>query len=390
MPKLVMLGLLKLTNGNFKAGMYVNVLLLSSLSLGVLLFLRNLRGGHTKYVDAFFPILLLHIGNWENMVWSFQLALLLPTLLEFVFFLVLIKNPLLNRQGAASAAGLILIVLPLSGGNGLLFVPPLALWLLYCGLVNWRNLSISQSRNRVSGILLTCSLVSVLLCGVYFIGYIPTTWNPPSPGMVESIMTTGKFVLLSVGPAVKYSWKIAGLAIIGICSLVGWCLYLVIKASWQRKQTEEQHRAWILLFLFLIMVAFSIAIGWGRAGLVPQFGMPDRYVILASPLLFICFFASEFFEKRGFIQVLLFLMMFLLIPYNTRAGFKWHEWYKKGIVGLESDMAKNMTNLELAKENKAFLIHWWGDEKLAEHIKMLEEVNSSPFYKPKATSQSNK
>jgi hypothetical protein len=37
-PKVLLLGLIKLTNGNFKSGMYVNVLLLSSLSLGVLLF----------------------------------------------------------------------------------------------------------------------------------------------------------------------------------------------------------------------------------------------------------------------------------------------------------------------------------------------------------------
>lgn len=388
-PKVVMLGLIKLTNGNFKAGMYANVLLLSSLSVGVLLFLRKLRGGRTKYADAFIPILLLHIGNWENLVWSWQLSFVLPTVLTLVFFLILIKNPLQNKPGAAIMSGLILISLPLSGGNGLLFVPFLALWLLYCTSYNWRNQAVNQGRNLVCSVLLTCSIASILLCGIYFIGYQRATWNPPSPGIIESIKTSGKFVVLSVGPAVKYSLKIAVLALVLTFGLIAWCMYLVMNASLQKKETIEQHRAWVIFMFFCIMVVFSLAIGWGRAGLVPQYGMPDRYVLFASPILFICFFASEYFERKNFIQVILFIMMFVLIPSNTRAGFKWREWYQKGIMALEMDMSKKLPNIELARQNKTFLIHWWEDEKLVSHIEMMEDVESSPFYKP-ATKEQNK
>jgi hypothetical protein len=380
-PKLVMFGLIKLSNGNFKAGMYMNVLLLGSLALGVLLLLRKMRGGRTKYADAFFPVLLLHIGNWENMVWGWQLSFVLPTVLTLTFFLILIKNPLLNKTSAAVATGLILISLPLSGGNGLLFVPFLGLWLLYCAFYNRRNLPITKARNLVCGILLACSIISMLLCGVYFIGYERATWNPPSPGIVESIKTSGKFILLSVGPVVKYYWQIALLALVAIAGIVAGSLYLVARASLHKEESIERQRAWVLALFFCCLAVFSIAIGWGRAGLVPQYGMPDRYVLFASPLLFICFFAGEFFEKKGLIQTILFLMMFLLIPANTKAGFKWREWYQKGIQALELDMARNMTDLELAGENKTFLIHWWEDEKLAKHIQMLQEVENSPFYK---------
>jgi hypothetical protein len=83
-PKAVMLGLLKLTNGNFKAGMYFSVLLLSGLVMAVLIFLRRLRGGQTKLTDAFFPLLLLHIGHWENMVWSWQVSFVLPSILTLL------------------------------------------------------------------------------------------------------------------------------------------------------------------------------------------------------------------------------------------------------------------------------------------------------------------
>jgi hypothetical protein len=148
LPKLVMLFLLKITNGNFKAGMYFNVVLLSTISLVVLLYLRKMRGGRTNYMDAFFPILLLHIGNWENMVWSWQLSFVLPTVMSLVFFLILIHNPLLNKPVEASISGIILLLLPFCGGNGLLYVPFLALWLLYCAVYNWRFLENQKAKFR--------------------------------------------------------------------------------------------------------------------------------------------------------------------------------------------------------------------------------------------------
>jgi hypothetical protein len=381
-PKAVMLALLKLTDGNFKAGMYINVLLLSSLSVGVVVFLRKFRSGYTKYTDAFFPVLLLHIGNWENMVWGWQLSFVLPTVLLLIFFLILINNPLLATVGTALSTGLILILLPLSGGNGLLFVPFLAFWQFYCAWYNWRNSSMKQSRNFISGFLLISSLISVLLCAVYFIGYERVTWNPPSPGIWDTLKTSAKFILMSVGPAVKYSWKIAIVAIIPSFGILAWCLYLVGQATSNKKQLIEKHRAWAVALFLCSLLVFSAAIGWGRAGLVPQFGMPDRYVLFASPLLFVCFFVSEFFESKRYIQVILFLMVCMLIPYNTKAGFVWREWYLKGMTALEVDIAKPMTTLKVAGQNKAFLIRWWDAKKLSEHINMLEEVNSSPFYRP--------
>jgi hypothetical protein len=316
------------------------------------------------------------------MVWSWQVSFVLPSILTFVFFLILIKNPLLDKPGAALTAGILLLLLPWCGGNGLLFVPFLALWFFFCAAYNWRTLNGTKTKRLVSGILIVCASICIVFCGLYFIGYTRVTWNPPSPGIVKSIETAIRFVVMSAGPAVKYFWKIGLVALVAIFGMLAWCIYLVVRAFFNEKGQIEKYRALIIGLFFGIMAVFTMAIGWGRAGLVPQYGMPDRYVLLASPLLFICFFTSEFYEKKKWIQVVLFLMMFSLVPFNTKAGFEWRNWYLGGATSLTADLSQNLSSEQLAKRNKTFLIHWWGDKELAKHIEMLQNLEDSPFYKP--------
>jgi hypothetical protein len=387
LPKLLMLGLLKVTGANFKAGMYANVFLLSSLALMVILFLRSMRGGRTKYVDAFVPVLFLHIGNWENMVWSWQLSFVLPSVFTLVIFMILIKEPLVTRLRDAALIILLILMLPLCGGNGLLYVPFLTLWLLYCAFFHWSKGEDRTVKKNMVGLLLAGSILSILLFGLYFVGYQQPTWNPDNPGLVESLKTAGKFVVLSVGPAVKFSWKIAALAVVITSSVIAWSTYLVVRSSLYSKGRIQKHRAWSILLYLGILFVFTVAIGWGRAALVPQFGMPDRYVLFASPILFVSFFAGEFFDRSGYLQALLFVMMLVLLPSNTRAGFIWKNWYQTGIVAVENDLAGGLSSADLAKRNKSFLIHWWDDEKLKAHIEMLQKMDNSPFSIHNTTSE---
>src|SRR6476619_2288396 len=63
LPKAVYLALLKISGGDFRIGMLANTLLLAGLCLAMILTARRLRGGQTRLVDAFFPLVLLHIGH---------------------------------------------------------------------------------------------------------------------------------------------------------------------------------------------------------------------------------------------------------------------------------------------------------------------------------------
>jgi hypothetical protein len=126
-PRLVNLGLLRAT-GDFRATMLFDALILGAVTAGMIVIARRLHGGRTRLEDAFFPLLLLQLGNWDNLVWAWQIQYVLPTVLACVILLVIVA-----RRGPPAPWGMLigalaLIALPLSGANGLVVTPPLAAW----------------------------------------------------------------------------------------------------------------------------------------------------------------------------------------------------------------------------------------------------------------------
>src|SRR5262245_29309506 len=60
-PRLLLLGLLKATHGDFRIGMLCNLIILSMLAVAMMQAARSLRG-RTIIADVFFPLTLLHLG----------------------------------------------------------------------------------------------------------------------------------------------------------------------------------------------------------------------------------------------------------------------------------------------------------------------------------------
>jgi len=65
--------------------MSMTVALLGALAAGLILVAGALRGG-VRYTDAFFPILLLHPGHQENLLWSIQFGFALSATMATAFF----------------------------------------------------------------------------------------------------------------------------------------------------------------------------------------------------------------------------------------------------------------------------------------------------------------
>ncbi|QHT71228.1 hypothetical protein GXP67_33540 [Rhodocytophaga rosea] len=377
LPKLVLLGLMKLTNGDFRAGMYFNVLALSGISLAFLLFLRKQRG-YTHLSDAFFPLLLLHLGNWENMVWSWQLSFVLPTILMLIFLLVALKNPLLDKPGNAFTCGIILILLPFCGGNGVLLVPFLGTWLVCCA-VSLQRTSSNNSAKNVSVILFGFAIIATLICLLYFIGYKKPDWSLPNPGILPTLLTSGKFLAYSLGPAAYSHWGLFSFTAILIVLI---SIIILLNRSFSYQLLKSDPRKLLLLIFFSLFLFFALAIGWGRAALVPTVGMPIRYIIFSSPLLIICYFTWELYGrsylKPMMLTGLMAIMLFLL-PFNARAAFYWRDWYTNGMNAVENDITAGLTKADIARKHKAFLIHWWEEKEIISHLQMLQNTSHSPF-----------
>jgi hypothetical protein len=374
LPRLVNLALLR-ASGDFRSTMVFNVLALALVAGAMIFAARSLRGGVTSPTEAFFPLLLLHLGNWDNLVWGWQIQFVLPTVLACVLLLVVITDPRQQSREVSITGALALICLPLSGANGLVLTPALAAWFGYSAWARWRR----GRSDRLTGSWLPggAALVATVLCVVYFVGYESSPWNEPSPGLLAALETTGKFAALAVGPAAASSWPLFGGLLTFI--LLG-CLVALFAArqSW----SDQQIRLAGLLAFFVSFAVLALAVGWGRAGRAAATGrMPTRYVLLAAPVLCAAYFTLLLYGKERMQRTgpaALALLMAVLLPFNTQVGLQRRQWFGTGMVAFERDLAAGALPTVLARRHHGFLLHW--DEGLMiSSMRMLRDSGIGPF-----------
>jgi hypothetical protein len=379
LPRLILLGLIKLANGDFRAGMVLNIVALGGLSLAMIRVAHSLRQGRTSWADAFFPLALLHLGNWENLFWGWQFSFVLSVVLTCTILLVLVSNQTVMTAKAAVVAGIALLLLPLCGATGLAFVPLLALWLGYCGILHWNQVKTNDGRRWVSVFLIGSAVVALVLTGLYFVGYEHPTWNPPNPGLIPSLKTAAKFLALGFGPAVEKSWPLSTTLAISILVVSG------VVATWAvfRQKGLERYRALGLLLFFGNIILFILVMGWGRAGAIAIYGRwPLRYVLLAVQTFCVSFYVWELYgspKLRTIVQMGLLVVMCLLLRSNTNIGLDWGRWYRGGMDVLEQDIAAGTPRSILVEKHREFLIHWWSENQLTEGMQMLHDAGIGPF-----------
>jgi hypothetical protein len=373
LPRLVNLAILRVT-GDFRATMVLDALLLGALVAGMILIARRLRGGRTSPADAFFPLLLLHLGNWDNLVWAWQIQFVLPTVLAGVLLLVIVSRTRPPAPGIAILAGLALLGLPLSGANGLVFTPFLAGWLGYSAWSARRDEPRTAGPWR--GISAGAAALAIILCLVYFIGYQSSPWNQPSPGPGASLVTAGKFLALSLGPAAAYGWFVCGAVSVLAVAASAYCLVVAY-----RERPDERLRILGLVAFLAAASVLALAVGWGRAGRAAATGrMPSRYVLLAGPGLCAAYFAMLLYG-RAWSQRLttgLALIVALMFPLNTRVGWQRRAWFGAGFAAFERDLQAGTPGSLLAHRHYPFLLHW--DETLmSASLQQLHEARIGPF-----------
>jgi hypothetical protein len=371
LPRLVNLGLLRAT-GDFRSTMVFDTLILAAVAAGMIVCARRLRGGRPSLADAFFPLLLLHLGQWDNLLWAWQIQFVLPTVLVSAVLLVILSTPSSPPSGAvAVGAALAVMALPLAGANGLVLAPALAAWLVYAW---WAGRHGASTRAAVGA---TGGIAALVLCGVYFIGYQPSPWNGASPGLGATLATTAKFVIYGLGPAAAKAWVAFGI----LCAAVV-LVSLVALLRALRGQQQERIRVVGLLAFFAACGILAAALGWGRAGRVAELGrMSPRYALLAAPLLCGAYFTLLLYASPGLRRLgpaALALLAALLFPLNTHEGLKRRDWFGAGMAAFERDLASGASIDSLAERHYPFLLHW--DEPLmATSMRQLRDAGFGPF-----------
>jgi hypothetical protein len=304
LPRLVLLALAKITHADFRAGMYFQVIVFGALALAMVLVARRLRG-RAAYSDAFLPLVVLSLAQYPNFLLSIQVIYVLTTLLAGILLALLVGSGGQPGRAAVVVAGICLLLLPLCGAHGVVYVPVLALWLLYTGARYLRSEAREVKRNGL--VLISFALAAILEAGFYFVGYSKGSAVPTSPSLWAALMTSVQLLSVSFGPRLGVAgWPYSGLILLGLFVFSGAALVFTYAA-----QPEERPRAGALLMFLAAGTCLVLAVGWGRAAMGPQAGFEARYVTFLIPALSCLYFIWEIYHReaiRSLMQICLFAL----------------------------------------------------------------------------------
>ncbi len=373
-PKLIQAFVLRLTAANFRVTTYLGVTLLALSAGAMMVASRKLRGA-AAYSDALFPILLLHWGHFHTFWSGFQVQFVTSCCLALVLLLIIVRQPGVPGPRASLVAGACLVALPLCGAQGLLIVPPLAVWLGGCALVPWlaarRQETASQpwraAFEAIPGLALAATAGMVIAACVQ--GYRKMGHHPAGAGLLAAARTTAEFMAANLGPTGGSLWPISAVIVVGSVLLALIPLGLVI-----RRQPAERARAFGMLLFFCSCCLLSLAVGLGRSGYGPGAGAESRYAIMATPLL--CWASFSWLLYGGGTaarpaQLGLAAMMLAVVIPNATVARERGRANLAYFAGIERDIRGGMTVDEFVDRYTGIYLHERPQERNREIVAAL-------------------
>jgi hypothetical protein len=373
--RLIFLGLLKAT-GDFRSGMVLSQLLLAFLATALAWSAAQARGGQSRWSDLLFPLAILHLGHWENLVWGWQIQFVWSTALVGLLLAIVAARPGAMSARAGWLAAFLLVLLPISGANGIVVAAPMALWLAAHGATKLR-FDPDPATRRQGIALLVAAALSIALIGVYFIGYVSPPWSPPPPTSEQFLRAATTYFAYALGPAARSESLLAAAFVVLVIGLGGLLAFRTLLTG----DPNERLRAGGLTLIIGAGIVLGIAIAWGRGA--AGYRMPDRYALFSALTLLSSVYAWELYALQRVARGLsagLAILFILLLPFNVRSGFEWRDWYVDGMRRVEADIGSGVPIPEMAHRHHPFLMHW-SEDRLREGMLMLSNGGIGPFAK---------
>ncbi len=245
--RLIILYMSDITSWNIVAEMYVNALLITIWTgISWLLYRKVTNGGLWGFVPVAW--LLCSWGQWENILWGWQITLFLM-IVSLTGAIYLLSTNYLRSFFLALISG---IVASYSFANGLL-VWPIGLVML---------LVMHSSRQKIVLWLVT----SVVTVTVFFMGFDPSTVKSPVEAVTYSVIQISAFFLANAGTPLSGGHLLFS-GISGILLLL-FMYYLLISRlqtlHWQIADLDVNDA--VILALFIFSIGSSLLITAGRIG----------------------------------------------------------------------------------------------------------------------------
>ncbi|MBA2564676.1 MAG: hypothetical protein H0V09_04550 [Gemmatimonadetes bacterium] len=371
--KLALWSLARLTGTDFRAGMYANVVLLAGISL-VLLWQSGRLRGRPDYMDAFFPLALLHWGHYENLLWNIQFFFVSAAALILGILMSLVRPERPGSTLRSGLAGVFVLLLGLHGAFGLVMMVPLALWLLYS---SWSMRALSPNRSCAdTWIRIGAAVLALALVPLYLHGLMPQRHHPPSPGPLATLGTALEFLGMAFGPAAPLAWPAYAVlvpgGVVATVALLAW--------TWWKRPRERMRAAGLLATLASV-AALALAVGHGRAGLGPGAGFGARYAVLAVAAPCGVYFAWGLYASppvARLVQTSLFTGTCALLTFNAMAGVGFGTPRRDTMDVFQGDVRAGMTDPELARRYWQFLFP--SEALLTDWLRVLRAAGAGPYH----------
>ncbi|HMF37542.1 MAG TPA: hypothetical protein VKF17_12925 [Isosphaeraceae bacterium] len=375
--KLVLCACYSLFGFNSKPILYLNVLLFSALSLGLLWAIHKARG-RWSYTDAFLPIVLLNLGQAEAFSWAQTFAYLSATCLEtFLLIIIVTHRGALNRTSLV-LAGASLMFLPLTFGGGVVFAAMMVPWMIYQGWVVQG--SIGPSSRHVRPIALASALVTVTIIGLYFVGYRPLNDAPGEQyvqaGLVVYAQTALKYLALGFGGAAyRPFWQFPSLLIAVILLATLLCL---IQALARSRLTGDPRAVGLASYMVSCMaVAWVVGMGryaWGNTIFDSRYAAASVVALLGSYFVWELH-GPPFFVPLG--RMLFFTAAAGFLAANFQLG------YLHGRTLRDAERAF-LRDLRAAEPIPRLVAHhswvtYWYHGKLERYLRQLRDAGIPPY-----------
>lgn len=303
----------------------------------------------------FFSLAFLNFGQGGNFLWWWVFNHILGPLLACCLLLIIsLKGKQLGLRHAI-LAGVCLVLLCLSGPGGLPYALALAIWLAYRGSLYWRSPSELHGR-RNSVLVIGLALAAVLLVGLYFVGYnnaLGIAAQLPDVSLKASLATSTQILSISLGPAVKHYWFLAGSAVLTLLLLS----VAVLLIAWLKEPQERLRVIGLLLFVGATG-SLVLIVGRARAGYGEEYTLSGVYLNMALPALCCAYFIWIVYGKpaiSNLVQMCLFTGMCLVFVPNLAIGLESGRHFSNSRQAFERDMRAGVPPFILAERHVVFL-----------------------------------
>lgn len=366
LPRLVLVGVLRLSRDDFRSGMITTALCLAAGAAALLGGVRAARG-RRAYADAFLPILMLHPGHHTNLLWCWQVQFGLSALCATLVIAVLIRPPGSIRWPASLLAALALVALPLCGLNGVAMVPGLALAL---GASGW----LERTRRPARLVAIGGAILAVLVAS----GVVATGIGPASakPTIGQSTSTAMQFLGVGLGRSIQALWPYGAFVVVG---LVLGSFAVLLRAA--LLGSERRRPALVLMGGLIGTISLALAVGWGRGQAGDLAGFESRYATIAAPFLVIIYLVAELCAPvvvGRFVGMGLLVLGLLMLWPNSAEGLSQGLNLRDQARDVEADLRDGLPPYRLIRKYTPFLQP--SQHLLEEMLRKCKEGRIGPFH----------